>query len=89
MVFGQGSPDAREMHRMSKIDPDTHDLLPIDFLVVMPIFEEVWSSRMELTYRERKISVVSRHGLVTMKRRSGRPQDLVDIERLQYDDEEA
>ncbi|MGE0403386.1 MAG: hypothetical protein AB7T06_42150 [Kofleriaceae bacterium] len=35
------------------------------------------------------IKVVSREGLVTMKTRSGRPQDLVDIERLQYDDEET
>jgi hypothetical protein len=85
----QGSPDEQEMHRQSKLDSETNDLLPLDFLVVMPIFEEVWASRIELPYGQRKITVVSRDGLVTMKTRSGRPQDLVDIERLQFDDEEA
>lgn len=89
MVFRQGAPDEQEMHRQSKLDPETNDLMPLDLLVVMPIFEEVWATRIELPYRERKIKVVSREGLVTMKTRSGRPQDLVDIERLQFDDEEA
>lgn len=88
MVFRQGSPDEQEMHRQSKLDPDTNDLLPLDLLVVMPMFEEVWATRIEVPYGDRKIKVVSREGLVTMKTRSGRAQDLADIERLQFDDEE-
>jgi hypothetical protein len=89
MIFRQGAPNEQEMHRLSKLDPETNDLLPVDFLVVMPIFEGVWASRLRIQYGTREISVVSREGLVTMKTMSGRPQDLADIHRLQNDDDEA
>ena len=79
------------MQRVSKLDPETNQLLPIDFLLVTPVFHEVWASRLVARYRDRTIHVVSAEGLVTMKVLANRPQDLADIAALQrvQDDEEA
>lgn len=90
LVFRAGQPNEQQMHRRSKLDPETNALLPVDFLVVMPIFEDVWAGRIGASYRERTIKVVSPEGLATMKRLAGRPQDLVDIAALEalHDDRE-
>jgi len=91
MVFRAGQADAQEMHHRSKLDPETAALLPVDFFVVMPIFESVWASRIGASYRQRTIKVVSPAGLATMKRLAGRPQDLADLAALEalQDDREA
>ncbi len=91
MVFRQGSATEQIMRRVSKLDPETNQLLPIDFLVLTPVFDTVWKSRIVATYRDRTIHVVSPDGLVTMKTLANRPQDLVDIAALQRiaDDEEV
>jgi hypothetical protein len=68
-----------EIRRISKIDPDGGDLLTVDFLVVTPQIREAWDTRIESEWMGRKLSVVSREGLVALKKLSGRPQDLVDI----------
>jgi hypothetical protein len=91
IVFRAGSDSEQVMQRISKLDPDTNQLLPIDFLLVTPVFEDVWATRLVATYRERTIHVVSASGLVTMKTLANRPQDLADIAALQRvrDDEET
>lgn len=86
MTFRQGSPDEQKMHRVSKLDPDTSNLLSLDFLVVEPVFEDVWETRIVARYLNRNVKVVSVDGLVTMKTRAGRPQDLRDIELLKFAD---
>jgi hypothetical protein len=83
MTFGLRKGTPREVQRVSKLDPDTGDLLSLDFLVVANDFEPVWETRTRVPWRDRTISVVSREGLVTMKRIAGRPQDLVDIDVLE------
>src|SRR5690606_25284716 len=52
---------------------------------------DIWAERVIYRYADREIVVVSREGLVTMKRLAGRTQDLADIARLEgnADDEEA
>jgi len=52
---------------------------------------DTWAERVIYRYADREIVVVSREGLVTMKRLAGRTQDLADIARLEgnADDEEA
>ncbi len=89
MVFGQRVGKAREVQRVSKLDPDTGDLLPLDFLVVNEELAEVWNGRITVETGTRKLTVVSRAGLATMKRIAGRGQDLVDLAKLEgtYDDE--
>lgn len=87
MVFGLAQGQRREIARISKLDPDTNELLTLDLLVVEPELQSVWDSRVLAGFRGRDIIVVSRQGLVTMKRIAGRDQDLVDIKALETPDE--
>lgn len=80
MSFGAGTQTAREMLRLSKAEGS--DLLTLDLLLVSPALEDAWKSRWRIEWRGRQVSVVSRDGLVQMKRISGRPQDLVDVDRM-------
>ena len=79
LSFARG---AVEIRRISKMDPDGGDLLTLDFLLVTPETRKVWDSRLELEWEGSKLSVVSRSGLITLKRLSARPQDIVDINTL-------
>lgn len=45
-------------------------------------FTDVWRSRLEVAWEGRVLFVVSREGLIAMKRLAGRPQDLADIAAL-------
>ena len=71
-----------EIRRISKIDSESKRLYTIDFLLVTPALEEVWSGRYRVDWEEGTTSVVSRDGLVKLKQISGRDQDLVDIKQL-------
>jgi hypothetical protein len=73
--------DGLEIRRASKIDGE--DTLTLDFLLVQPELEAVWASRRRQPLRGGEISVVSRQGLIEMKIRSGRDQDLADVRRLE------
>ncbi len=88
MVFGLASCAQRVMQRASKLDAETNDLLSVDLLVVGSDFEEVWSGRIVVPWRQRKLTIVSRGGLVMMKRLAGRPQDLADIAALETNDDD-
>lgn len=65
--------------------------LMLDVLLVTPTLDAVWASRERVSFTTasgsaRSLWVVSRAGLVTLKLAAGRPQDLVDIARLQEAD---
>jgi len=78
--------DVVEMHRMSKPDPESGDLLGLDLLVVTPALESVWETRERVAWQHGQLPVVSRSGLVAMKRLRGTGQDLDDIRALEEDD---
>lgn len=77
---------AIEIRRVSKIDSQG-DLLSLDFILVTPQIQQVWEERQTYDLFGMALSVVSRDGLIAMKRLSGRPQDLADIHKLE--DEES
>lgn len=83
--FGQG-PQQHFIRRITKIVGQ--DPLILDLLIVAPIFDDVWASREMFEWREQRLSVVSVVGLAKMKRLAGRPQDLVDLEKLGFDPHE-
>jgi hypothetical protein len=70
-----------EIRRVSKIVGE--DVISLDLLLVTPHVEDVWENRMEREFAGEAIAVVSREGLIKMKRQAGRPQDLADVERLE------
>lgn len=76
MTFASGI----EVRRVSKVESDR--LLSIDLIVVEPMLEGPWSSKQSVTWRGGPLAVVSRAGLVEMKRLAGRPQDLADLFQL-------
>ena len=92
ITFGLAAGTPREVQRVSKMDPATGNMLTLDLLVVAPDLEDVWKTRIIIEpVAGKTMSIVSREGLATMKRMAGRPQDLVDLQRLENldDDEEA
>ena len=74
-----------EIRRVSKIEDDG-DVLSLDFLLVTPTVEDVWQSKITLEWEGRPITVVSKEGLITMKRQSGRHKDLIDIDRIENEE---
>jgi len=77
---------AVEIHRLSKPDPETGDLLSVDLLVVTPALEAVWAGRERVRWECGCVPVVSRAGLVRMKRLRDSGQDRDDIAVLESDD---
>jgi hypothetical protein len=77
---------AVEIHRLSKPDPDTGDLLSLDLLIVTPALRSAWETRERVTWEYGSVPVVSRAGLVAMKRLRGSGQDLDDIRALEEPD---
>jgi hypothetical protein len=80
MRFNDG---AMQIRRVSKIDGTDGDVMTLDLLLVTPATEEAWTTRQNLLWRERRITVVSRDGLIALKRFRSSKQDLLDIEHLE------
>jgi hypothetical protein len=74
--------DAIEIRRISKIDRPSKLVISLDLLLVTPKIQHVWESRVQAEWEGGKLSVVSREGLIELKRLGGRPQDLADISAL-------
>lgn len=72
---------AVEIRRVSKIDDDG-EVLSLDFLLVTPAVEDVWTDRKTINWQGNPMSIVSRDGLIRMKELAGRPKDLIDIDRI-------
>src|SRR5215813_10032901 len=72
-----------QIRRISKVDRETEALITVDFLLVTEATESIWQTRHTVDWEQGKISIVSRDGLIQLKRLGGRAQDLADIERLE------
>src|ERR1700730_5975528 len=82
MTFAGG---AIEIRRVSKIDSETGIVLSLDLLLVTAETKNMWNSRVQADWEDGKLSVVSREGLIALKKLGGRPQDLADISALMED----
>lgn len=78
-----------KIHRQSKIDDASDDLLMLDFLIVTPILRDVWESRISVEWEDQQLSVVSREGLIQLKSLRGSGQDMDDIQKLKEVDDES
>jgi hypothetical protein len=68
------------MHRLTKIVPGDPDVLVLDVIEVGPgATEAAWETRTNMEWEGRLVSVVSRAGLIGLKRLRGSPQDVADI----------
>ena len=78
-----------EIRRFSKVDRGSGEVLMLDFLLVTPPLASVWETRLELEWEEGTLWVVSRDGLVALKRLRMSGQDTDDIARLTEAADEA
>jgi hypothetical protein len=68
------------MHRLTKIVPGDPDVLVLDVIEVRPgATESAWRTRTSADWEGQPVAVVSRTGLIELKRLRGSPQDLADI----------
>ncbi len=77
---------AVEIRRVSKIDDDG-EVLSLDLLLVTPEVEDVWETREKMVWENRDLWIVSREGLIKMKKLAGRAKDLIDIQRLENEED--
>jgi len=78
-----------KIRRISKLDPDTGDLLMLDLLLATAPLTDVWRTRREVEWEHGSLWVVSREGLIALKRLRRSGQDLDDIARLAEHSDEA
>jgi hypothetical protein len=74
------------IQRFTKIEPDGATLM-LDVLLAEGPLSAVWDTRSRIAFptssgANATVWVVSREGLITLKLAAGRPQDIVDIQRL-------
>jgi hypothetical protein len=78
---------AIEIRRVSKIDPESGDLLSLDLLLVTPEIRVTWESRANADWEGGNLSVISRDGLVKLKKLRNSLQDIADIDALEREEE--
>lgn len=74
-----------EIRRVSRIHPTTRHVLTLDMLLVTPAIREVWESRVVADVEGGTLSVVSREGLIALKKFRSSGTDLDDIAKLEQD----
>jgi hypothetical protein len=84
MTFAKG---AIEIRRVSKIH--NGHLLSLDLLLVTPSISEIWNDRVQAEWEGGELSVVSRDGLIELKKLRGSAQDHADVEALLEDVSDA
>lgn len=71
------------MHRLTKIVPGDPEVLALDVIEVQPgATEDAWRTRTSAEWEGQPLTVVSRAGLIGLKKLRGSPQDLADIAAL-------
>ena len=74
-----------KIERITKIDQKKEDSISIDLLMVTPEIENVWSSKQIFTWNDISLSIVSKQGLIDLKKLRNSKQDQADIENLQQE----
>jgi len=72
------------MHRLTKIVPGDPEVLMLDVIEARPgPTERAWGTRMDAAWEGHAVTVVSRAGLIELKRLRGSAQDMADIALLE------
>jgi hypothetical protein len=70
----------QQISRISKAEGK--ELMILDLLLCSGPLTKVWDDREQIDIDGKIIKVVSKKGLITMKKEANRPQDLVDIQKI-------
>ena len=80
LPMGAGEPIERDIFRISKVIDK--ELVTLDLLLVNLPLQQAFESREYYEFRGQRLQAVSPAGLYLMKKIAGRPQDIVDLQRL-------
>jgi hypothetical protein len=80
---------AIKMFRVTKIDVEDDERLPLDLILVTPAVESAWATRKKTRWEGEDLWVVSREGLMAMKSLSCSGQDRDDLKKLKALDEQS
>jgi len=84
LSFDEGKTQIR---RISKIDRESKTLITVDLILVSDIYQNVWEGRLVVNWQGGEYRLVSKDGLLEMKRIADREKDRLDIKHLTADDE--
>jgi hypothetical protein len=84
MTFDRGREHERNVQRVSKIEGSDHMLL--DVLLANASLAGALDDALEVQLPEGSLTIVSRATLIRMKQMAARPQDLLDLEKLERGD---
>ncbi|MBK7875101.1 MAG: hypothetical protein IPJ77_05010 [Planctomycetes bacterium] len=84
--LGAGTERERSIHRMSKTEGAV--VMKLELVTIDAAHDATWQERERVRWRDRQLGLISRSGLLRMKRAAGRPQDLVDVQSLERGTEE-
>jgi hypothetical protein len=74
------------MHWLTKIVTGDPDVMVLDVIEVRPgVTSQAWDSRVTAHWEKGDVTVVSRQGLIALKRLRGSPQDVADVRSLEQD----
>ncbi len=76
-----------EIVRLVKFDREIGDELVLDLILVTPLLEQIWNRREKKTMDWGELGVVSREGLIWLKKLRGSGTDKDDIKRLRGEKE--
>jgi hypothetical protein len=79
--------ELHDLYRTSKIEGT--DILTVDVIAVNSALQEVWDGRTVFDWDGRQLWVVSAEGLAKMKQMAGRDQDLLDLKKLGFMEDEG
>src|SRR5262245_4924061 len=72
------------MHRLTKIVTGDPDVMMVDVIEVQSgVTSQAWETRVTAHWEQGTVTVVSRQGLIALKRLRGSPQDAADIRSLE------
>jgi hypothetical protein len=74
--------DKVKIERITKIDQKKEDAISVNLLMVTPEIEKVWDSIQTLIWNGMELSIVSKQGLIDLKKLRNSKQDQADIEYL-------
>jgi hypothetical protein len=81
LTFESGTARERHVQRVSKIADGEH--LCVDLLADDAVYSGLLDDTVQFDLPEGRLTVISRAGLIKMKRLAGRPQDLADLALLE------
>ena len=86
MTFADGK---IKIKRLTKLEQGGGDIIYADFLLVdNKDLEEIWNEKEVFTWEGMELSIVSRKGLISLKKMRESEQDLLDIKMLEEKEDE-